>query len=103
MGGITNLQCDCGAEPTIYIDMSKGPGCLCHLECCCGAVGVTCWDVRVPWDDLVADWNNQTARELRRGMKMGFIARDDEGRYSITDLGRAVVAAEMGMPWPLTK
>lgn len=96
MGWTPELICTCGQEPVIQIDMASGPGCLCHIECSCGANGNQVWDVRVPWADLLADWNDPAERELRRALKMGFVTRADQGRYMITDLGRAVVEAEFG-------
>lgn len=83
------MPCTCGLEPTIYIDMSNGPGCMCHIACSCGAKGNAVWDVRLPLDDLCSDWNDETERELRRALKMGFVTRDDAGRYAITPLGIA--------------
>lgn len=48
--------CRCGREPIINIDMSRGPGMLCHVACDCGLKSGDCWDVRLPLADIVAGW-----------------------------------------------
>ncbi len=88
-----NLACTCGCEPTIYIDASQGPGLLCHIACNCGARGNACWDVVVPWADLIDDWNNPIEADLRSALKMGMVTRDAAGRYAITVFGATIVSA----------
>lgn len=50
------IKCKCGREAKLYVDMSTGPGCMCHIACECGIKTDQVWDVRVPFADLDAAW-----------------------------------------------
>jgi hypothetical protein len=87
---MADLICDCGREPTIYIKCptATSPGFLAQIKCECGQEGCECWDVRIPWDDILHDWNDGNERALRAAMRDGLVRR--EGRkYVLTDMGMA--------------
>jgi hypothetical protein len=52
------LMCACGNEAILHVDMSTGPGCMCHVECVCGRRSKDVWDVRLPWADIVEGWSS---------------------------------------------
>lgn len=50
------IRCRCGREAILHVDMSNGPGCMCHIACDCGISSDKVWDVRLPVADLDEAW-----------------------------------------------
>ena len=90
-----DLVCDCGREPTIYVQCptATSPGYICQVRCECGCSGSECWDVRIPWPDIFSDWNDETQRYMRQGVRNGLLRRDGR-KYVLTDVGAAVVESQ---------
>ena len=91
---MTDLICDCGKEPTLHIDMSRGPGMMCQVKCECGQCGNEVWDVRLPWPDIKADWDHPYEREARKAVNDGLLVRTARG-YLLTEKGNELVSLRM--------